>query len=327
MHATNGIAEMPVIAVTAPRLRKVAAIAAATVGMLVCAGITTSAQVVKFVNGEPITATDVTQRMKMIEISTHKAPSREEALQELIDEKLKIQVGKKYGLEVSDTDVDNSFNTMARRSGVNAQQFAQQLTQAGVNVAALKRRIKADITWSQIVRGKFPSISTVGDKDISIFMETRKVDEKEAAREKEAAYLFTLRPILFIVPRGSPDGVVEARRHEAEGLRTRFQTCEEGLALARALRDVAVREQITRTSTDIGAQQRAVLDGTQLGHLTPPEVTRQGIELFAVCAKTPVRGETVGKHQVREEVLNSRYNEQAKRFLEELRRSAMIEPR
>jgi len=277
--------------------------------------------VVVFVNGEPITALDVDQRIKLIEVSTHKAPARQEALDELIDEKLKVQIGKRYGLDVPDKDVESSFGSMARRSHQTSKQFAEGLTQAGINVAALKRRIKADITWSSIIRGKFPSVNAVGERDVLTAMETRKVEEKDAV-----SFQYTLRELLFIVPRGSPPAAFEARRKQADELRHRFESCEQGVPFARQLTDVAVREPARRTSLDIGAPQRAILDATPIGHLTPPEQTQQGIEMIAVCAKEKTGGDTVGMAQIREAMVAERYNAQAKRYLEQLRREAIIEP-
>jgi peptidyl-prolyl cis-trans isomerase SurA len=89
--------------------------------------------------------------------------------------------------------------------------------------------------------------------------------------------------------------------------------------------DVAVRPPIYKVSSDIGAAQREVLDTTVVGHLTPPETTRQGVEMFAVCAKVASHGDTIGKAQVREAMVAERYNEQAKRYLDQLRREAIIE--
>ena len=37
-------------------------------------------QIVVIVNGEPITALDIEQRSKLIQLSTHKAPARQEVL-------------------------------------------------------------------------------------------------------------------------------------------------------------------------------------------------------------------------------------------------------
>lgn len=280
------------------------------------------AQVAAIVNGDPITVLDVTQRMRLTEISTHKPQSREEALNELINEKLKLQIARRYIINITDKDVDQAFNSMARHAGLNAEQFSGALSKAGISVPALKGRIKADIGWSAIIRGKFQGSLQVGEKEVLAAAQARKKDDKQAP-----AFQFKLRQVLFIVPRGSPESAYDARKKEAEALRARFQSCEEGIASARTLRDVTVREEITRSSLDVPAKQREVLDATPLGRLTPPGVTQLGVEVFAVCGKEPTRGDSPEEREAREEISNQRYEAQSKRYLEELRRSAMIEIR
>ena len=127
------------------------------------------------------------------------------------------------------------------------------------------------------MRGRYQSSLQIGEKDILTAMETKSDDT--------VGYDYTLRPILFVVPPGSPETFVDGRKREAEALRGRFQGCEDGIAFARALKDVAVREQVIRSSADIPAELRKVLDGIEVGRLTPPEVTKFGIEMFAICAK------------------------------------------
>jgi peptidyl-prolyl cis-trans isomerase SurA len=223
---------MPDVLVSRRRLRRLVAAAALAIGWAIAAPSGANAQtVVVFVNGEPITSLDVDQRVKLTEVSTHKAPSRQEALNELIDEKLKVQIGKRYGLEIPDKDIESSFGAMAKRANQTSKQFAEGLTHAGINVSALKRRIKADMTWSSIIRGKFPSVNAVGERDVLTAMESRKVDEKDAV-----SYQYTVREILFIVPRGSPPATFEARRRQADELRHRFESCEQGVPFARAHR-------------------------------------------------------------------------------------------
>jgi len=281
------------------------------------------AQVAALVNGDPVTVLDVTQRMRLSEISTHKPQSREEALNELINEKLKLQIAKRYIINITDKDVDQAFNGMARHAGLSSQQFADALSKAGIDVPSLKARIKADIGWSAIIRGKFQGSLQVGEKEVLAAAQARKKDDKPTP----AAFQFKLRQVLFIVPRGSPESAYEARKKEAEALRPRFQGCEEGLAAARTLRDVTVRDEITRSSLDVPAKQREVLDATPVGGLTPPGVTQLGVEVFAVCSKEPTRGDNPEEREAREEISNQRYEAQSKRYLEELRRSAMIEIR
>src|SRR3954447_23676374 len=123
-------------------------------------------QIVVIVNGEPITALDVDQRSKLSQLSTHKAPPRQEVLDELINERLKLREAKKFGLEIPSSEVDSAFATMAGRMRLTADQLTDQLAKSGIHVATLKARIKADLTWPQLVRGRYSSSWRIGDKDI-----------------------------------------------------------------------------------------------------------------------------------------------------------------
>jgi peptidyl-prolyl cis-trans isomerase SurA len=275
-------------------------------------------QIVVIVNGEPITALDVDQRSKLSQLSTHKVPPRQEVLDELINERLKLREAKKFGLDVSASEVDTAYASMAGRMRFTADQLTQQLAKSGVNVSTLKARIKADIAWSQIVRGRYQASLQIGEKDILSAMETKSDDS--------VGYDYTMRPILFLVPAGSGETLIDGRKREAEALRGRFQGCEEGITFARALKDVAVREQVIRSSADIPAELRKVLEGIEVGRLTPPEVTKFGIEMFAICAKKESTADnSPGKRQAKENLMAKRYEQRSKQYLQELRRGAMLE--
>jgi peptidyl-prolyl cis-trans isomerase SurA len=153
-------------------------------------------------------------------------------------------------------------------------------------------------------------------------METQKSEETSAIGHE-----FRLRPIVFIVPKGSPPTAVEARRKDAEAFRARFQTCEEAVASARGMKDVAVRDLVTRMSADLSKELRSLLESMPIGRLTAPETTSQGIEMFALCAKKETTDETPRKRQVREQMFQERFEVRAKRYLDEIRRAAMIEYR
>jgi peptidyl-prolyl cis-trans isomerase SurA len=277
-------------------------------------------QVVVIVNGSPITTYDVEQRTKFTAMATHKTPTRQEVIEELIDEKLKVQAGQRYKLEVTDSEVETAYASMGQRMHFTPQQLTQALAQGGVDAITLKSRIRADIVWQQIVRGKFQSAFQIREKDVAEKLESSNKDDKN-----EVGYEYSLRPILFVVPSGSPEGVVEARKRDAEALRTRFQNCDTGLAFARALRDVAVREQIVKTSADLAPALRKILDDTAVGKLTNPEVTAQGIEMFALCGKKENRLDAAAKREVRDEMVQEQFQAKSKRYLKILRNGAMIE--
>ncbi|HVX92092.1 MAG TPA: SurA N-terminal domain-containing protein [Xanthobacteraceae bacterium] len=284
-------------------------------------------QVVVIVNGDPITTYDVEQRSRFIQLVSHKTASRKEVIDDLINERLKIQVGKRYKLEITDKDVDAAYGEMAKRMRLSPQQLTQALAHGGVDANTLKSRIRADIVWGQIVRGKFQSSFQFNEKDVLQAIETSKKDEKGDKPDKSelVGHEYTLRPILFILPRGAPESAIEARRREAEALRARFQNCETGIPFARALRDVAVREPIIRNSADLAPALRDILDKTDVGKTTSPENTPEGVQIFAVCAKRETKSDSPEQREVRDKLFAEKFQEKSKRYLQELRKSAMIE--
>ena len=60
---------------------------------------------------------DIEQRSKLTQLSTHKVPPRQEVLDELINEKLKVQEGKKCGLEITNSEVDSALPTWRAACG------------------------------------------------------------------------------------------------------------------------------------------------------------------------------------------------------------------
>jgi peptidyl-prolyl cis-trans isomerase SurA len=207
------------------------------------------------------------------------------------------------------------------------QAFEQVLTQAGIDPSIMKDHIKAEISWATVVQGKFQSRLHVNEKDVLQAMQTDK-DAKPGEDGQKASpvgYEYVLRPILFVIGRGAGAEATEARKKEAEALRARFENCEAGVPMARVLKDVVVRNQIIKPSDDLQDNIRQILDGVPIGHLTAPEVTSRGIELFAVCAKREAKLDSAAKKEVQNKLFSEKFEAQGKRFLEELRKTAMIE--
>jgi peptidyl-prolyl cis-trans isomerase SurA len=278
------------------------------------------AQVVVVANGSPITAYDIEQRAKLLTESTHKTPARQEVINDLIDDRLKLSKAKYYGFEVSDAEVNESFANMAKNQRITPDQFSQFLGRAGISPTTVKARIRAELTWNQLVRGKFSSSLEIGESDIS-----KALRERNDSQGDVAGYIYTLYPVMILVPPGSSAAVMEAKRREAENLRGRFASCDVGLALSRALRDVAVREPVSRSSSDLASQLRDLLGSMEVGHLTTPEVTPQGLQMFALCNKKESKTDSPLKREVRQELFAKKFEAEAKKYLDEIRKSAMIE--
>jgi peptidyl-prolyl cis-trans isomerase SurA len=295
----------------------------ATALILLGCGSPSQAQTVAvMVNGEPITNYDIDQRMKLTFLTTHKPAVRQDVINELIDEKVKIKEGKKFGVDPTSADIDQSYAAMSSRMRITTDQLTKSLESQGIRPDTLKARMKAEMVWTSLIRGRYKESLQVGEKDVAAAVQAGG-DEKLQTE----AFEYRLQPIVLIVPRGAAPAAVELRRKEAEALRSRVQTCEEANSFFKSMQNAAIREAVTKTSADIPQVLRDVLDKTPIGHLTAPEVTKQGVEMVALCGRKPTTIDTPKKKEVRDKMFVEKYEAKSKSYLQEVRRAAMIEYR
>jgi peptidyl-prolyl cis-trans isomerase SurA len=273
------------------------------------------------VTGEPITSLDVEQRTKLNFLTTRKHMPKQEVLDELINEKVKLREAKRFGVDPSGSDVDGAYANMSQRMRLTPEQLTRSLESQGVRPETLKARLKAEMVWGSLVRGRFKESLQVGEKDVN-----------DAAREggdatQADAFEYKMRPIVLIVPRGSAPAAMDQRRKEAESLRERVQSCDQANSYFKSMQNAAIREPVIKTSADIPGPLRELLDKTPIGHLTPPEITKQGVEMVALCERKPTKVDTPKKREIREKMFAAKYEAKQKSYLHDLRKAAMIECR
>jgi peptidyl-prolyl cis-trans isomerase SurA len=305
------------------RLSRLILSAAAALILIGSASQLQAQSVVVMVNGEPITNYDIEQRSKLNTLS-HKAANRQQVIEELIDEKVKIKEAKRFGVDPSSSDIDAAFGQMSSRMRLTTDQLTKMLEAQSIRPETLKARIKADMVWGSLVRGRFKESLQIGEKDVAA---AAQVNMEEKDKPQTESFEYQMRPIVLIVPRGAPAATVETRRKEAEALRARVQTCEEANALFRSMQNATIRDTVVKTSADLPAPLRELLDKTPIGHLTAPETTKQGIEMVALCGRKPTTIDTPKKREVREKMYLEKYEKKQKAYLDEVRKAAMIEYR
>lgn len=278
--------------------------------------------IVVMVNGEPITDYDIEQRIKLDTLTGGKPANRQEVINTLIDDKVKIREGKKFGVEPSAADIDQSYATMASRMRISPDQLSKSLESKGVRPETLKTRMRAEMVWGSLVRGRYKDRLQVGERDVATAVQALGSEKMQVEGVE-----YKMQPIVLVVPRGSPPAFMEARHKEAETYRGRVQSCEEANSLFRSTPNATIRESVTKTTADLPEALRKVLDDTQIGHLTPPEVTKQGIEMVALCARKQIMIDTPKKREIREKMYAEKYQKTSTAYLHEVRKAAMIEYR
>lgn len=282
--------------------------------------IASAQQIEVIVNDLPITSYDIEQRARFL-IAAARQPSGEaerNARQELIDEAIRLSAAARVGLEVGDAEVDAAIADIASRANLTADQFATALAQAGSGIETFRQRVRVQMLWGRMVRGRVQAAIRAEQTEFL----AAQGDELEG---EPTVYDYVLQRIVFTLPADASDGQIAQRRGEAEALRNRFTSCEEGVALARGLNEVAVLEPSRRLAEEIPAGLRDLVADVEVGHLSAPNVTDSGIEVFAVCQRTPATGDVATlQGGLDAEVLDAEGERAAEAFMRELRAVATI---
>jgi len=178
------------------------------------------------------------------------------------------------------------------------------------------------MVWGSLVRGRYKERLQVGEKDVAERVKAEGGDTQQQAD----AFEYRMQPVVLIVPHGAAPSTIELRQKEAETLRARIQSCEEANTYFKSITNGTIRDQVIRTSADIPPNLRKVLDDTPIGHLTPPEITKQGVEMVALCARKPTTIDTPKKKEMRDKIYSEKFLKTSNGYLDDIRKAAMIEP-
>ncbi len=104
------------------------------------------------VNGVPITNFDVAQRIRIVQLIEGRRMDQRTAIQELIDDKVKLLEARRVGYRVTEDGVEVEYNRLAKSGGRDIKTFDAALRQAGVEPANLRDKIRADLAWQVLLR-------------------------------------------------------------------------------------------------------------------------------------------------------------------------------
>lgn len=145
------------------------------------------------VNDDIITTHDLQQRVLFMVATT--GAERDEAtllrlqqtaLRNLIDERIQLQESTKFEQTISDSEVDRSVAGLIGRNGLDPNEVAQQLAQAGISINTLRDQVRSEIAWQRIVNGLFGSRIRISDAQIDENLARQTLDaEKPSIRVAE----------------------------------------------------------------------------------------------------------------------------------------------
>ena len=300
----------------------VAAIAAAAFAVAAIAPAQAANSIRILVNDEPITTYDIEQRTRMVQVFTGGRQGEAEAIDQLIGEILMLQEAQRLRMVATDAEVEAEFAARARDAELSPAQFTQAIRQAGFDPETFRDFLRANLSWTDILRARFRATVNVTEQDVAAALVGR--DETQEAR---TAVEYLLQQIVFVVPAGAGSAVEAQKRREAIAFRDAFQSCDQSIEQASGLAGIVVRPPIRREEGQLAAGLRDQLASIGVGGVAGPDPVPEGLQLLAICARNEISGQTEADVEAREEISSERGQLLARRYLRDLRSDAVIEYR
>jgi peptidyl-prolyl cis-trans isomerase SurA len=245
-------------------------------------------RIVVVVNKEAITASDVAERIRLINLSSGKlvnAPVpndvRKQIIQGMVDESLQLQLTKQKKIVVPDADVEASLTGLAKDNHMNLDGMIAMLKSNGISKKTMMARIRAQIAWARYIREVHGFQVHITDKQIDQALERAKTVKPEPLPQDFMD--ITLCQATFPVSPDTPPEIMEVmgpkieETHQAQGHQAFIKTASEFGAKVEGNRTVKLG-QLPETLKD------AVLK-TKVGSCIHPIMTPEGLVLTMVSAR------------------------------------------
>lgn len=292
-------------------------------------------RVIAIVNGRAVTLSELTERAAPLVKQASEAfsgPEREKrlaeikkrALDSLIEDILLEQEAEKAGMKVSDRDIDDAIDDVKKQNSLDDEGLKAALKREGLTYEGYRVQIKRQIEKSRVISQQVRSKVSVSEKDLAEYYER---NQRMFMSDTEVK----VSHILFLVPENASDAEVENVKKQAQDV----------LEMARNGKDFA--ELARKYSQDVSAKEGGSLGYFKKGQILPAiesvafslkkgEIsdlvrTTYGFHIIRV---DDVRGASPEpyasvREKIRSELTTEMMEQRYKEWMEELKKSAIIE--
>lgn len=126
------------------------------------------------VNGETITQDDLDAQWAALPQSAKLELSKDELLDQLVDEKILLQEAETQGIYVSDSDVEDFLELQLEQTGTTEEQFEAILEQQGTSLSEIKEVYRNQLQIAELFENAIGEDPIITGKDISDYYEQNK---------------------------------------------------------------------------------------------------------------------------------------------------------
>lgn len=243
---------------------------------------------------------------------------RKQAREELIEEAIKQQEGRRAGIKVDESDVNVYIKNLADNNKMTIPQLEKHFGGMGVDLSTLRSKFRTNLAWAEVIRRKYSYLVNPNQREID-----KLVGNNAQSGEDEVE--FQLQRILISVPAKIDQRTMAQKFVEAEGMRSSFSNCKALAGLTAKAQGSRLENIGTRRPANFQEPTRTLLANAKVDEMLPPNVTTSGIELIAVCGRKVVKADEKRRAEAASEIRQKEFEIQARRLLRDLQQDAIIE--
>ncbi|WP_416396780.1 peptidylprolyl isomerase [Allohahella sp. A8] len=195
-------------------------------------------------------------------------------VEQLINERIQLQMARRAGLRVNDSQLNETLSTIARENGMTPEQFEEALKQDGLSLSEAREQIRREMLMGRLQQRNVEPRVRVTDREVNDYLASA---AGQAQSEKE----YRLAHILIEVPSGG-----NADPASNETLQRVLKSLKEGedfAALAREYSDSGTASEGGdlgwRKATDLPGLFSPVVPDLKVGEVSRPLTTPGGLHL------------------------------------------------
>ena len=223
------------------------------------------------VNRAAITAYELEQRERFLEILQRSSGMAQQARDSLIEDRLKMAAADRAGIKLGGAELLSAMDDFAANANLELEQLLETLAQSGVDEQTYRDFIMVGVTWRELIRARFAARSAPSEAEI---------DRALASAAAQGGVKVLLTEI--VLPAGSAEELNNARQ-TAERL-GRISSTADFSEQARRLSVAQSRVNGGRLEwanlSDLPDGLRPIISGLRPGQITTPLEVPNAVVLF-----------------------------------------------
>ena len=265
-------------------------------------------RIILLVNDIPITQSDFQQRAVFIQSNNPQlsvSAVSSQAVQELIDEAIKVDASESMGITYSTDEVALALDKQLKAQGTSLEKYAEKLSADGSDIKTIINARIAATLWNQYIIRKFRKYADITVSEVDKY--------KRDLLEKE---IFHIQILKIQNKDASPE-----KLYLAENISTSFQSCANNLALYKDHPDIEVDDFFDIRINELDEPFKTILNHKSDQFLLPMQVIDNELVVMINCTPKKI----ISDFEVQNILISNQLKAYSEKELRNLRQDSVIE--